>query len=134
MRRLLGPLAMVITSLVVTGCASFSEKQASITGRLVCRTPVALPAEATAEVNMMDVSAQTNPPAVLAQLSMRASGGWPIRFVLKYDRKRVIPGHQYAVSATVLCNGRPWLITDTVNHFMEWNRIVGAEVILRPAQ
>jgi len=126
-----GGLAAALLSLALFGCATWKEKEASITGTVTCRQLIPIPTNAVVEVRLIE---RSGGQATLAECKMPAPRQWPIPFVLKCDLKRLAAGQQCAVQGSILVEGKPWMVTDTVNHFMEWGRIAHAEVFLQPTR
>jgi len=122
---------VVLLSVALLGCATWREREALIVGTLTCRQLVSIPTNAVVEVRLVE---RSEGQATLAETRMPAPRRWPIHFVLKYDPRLLTAGQQCAVQGSILVEGKPWMVTDTVNHFMEWDRIARAEVIVRAGQ
>jgi putative lipoprotein len=85
-----------------------------IDGSVSTREPVALPADATLTVELLDVSKADAQAGRLARLSLPGGGRQlPLPFELPYYRADVQPGHRYSVRATLTSSGGALLYTTT---------------------
>ena len=79
---------------------------ASITGIVSYRERVALLPNDVIEVQLLDISRQDVPAAVIAKQHITQPGQVPIPFKLAYDPAKINPAHKYAVLARILSNGQ----------------------------
>lgn len=118
-----------------TSCKSTDSEHvrfATINGTVASRPPMVVPANAVVEVQLLAVEGGGSPKRGVASATLSNPGEMPIKFRLSYPVGAYRVGTQHAVEARILVDGRPWMVTETVNHFMAEGRIVGAEVIVRP--
>ncbi|WP_310448195.1 YbaY family lipoprotein [Thiobacillus sp.] len=100
--------------LTVPGYAAPLTALDRIDGSVSTREPVALPADATLTVELLDVSKADAQAGRLARLSLPGGGRQlPLPFELPYYRADVQPGHRYSVRATLTSSGGALLYTTT---------------------
>ncbi len=107
---------------------------ATINGTVTSRPPMVVPANAVVEVQLFAIEGGASAKRGVASASLSNPGEMPIKFQLSYPVGAYRAGTQHAVEARILVNGQPWMVTETVNHFMADGRIVGAEVVVRPTR
>jgi putative lipoprotein len=86
---------------------------ARLHGTAAWREPVTLPADATLEVTVEDVSRADARAEVVARELIREPGSLPAPFTIDYPMDRILPGHRYGVRGRVEQQGRLLFITDT---------------------
>jgi uncharacterized lipoprotein YbaY len=103
MRALLG-LALAPAVCCVAGPAEAGS--ARLTGTVVYRERVALPADSEVEVKLLEIGRAGAPARTLARQVIPRPGQPPIPFELRYDSKAVIPEETYQVEARITVGGR----------------------------
>lgn len=102
---------------IVAGCAGKALPTAEtgmVTGTVAYRERMALPPDAVVQVQLSDVSLQDVAAQALAETSLSPKGRQvPLPFELRYDPAKVVPGHRYAVRATIRSEGQLLFTTDT---------------------
>ncbi len=100
-----------------------------ITGTVVYRERMLLPAGAEAEVTLEDVSLADAPATVLGTVTVPATTS-PTRFTLPYDATAMAEGHSYALRAAIRADGA--LLFTTTDHIaFEPARLDGYELLVR---
>lgn len=86
---------------------------AEVTGTVVSREPIALPATAVIKVQLVDVSRADAAAIVLGEQVLQAGGKQvPFEFVITYDPARIEANHVYAVQARIENDGQLLFISD----------------------
>jgi putative lipoprotein len=88
---------------------------ATIQGEASYRERIALRPGAVLEVELLDISRADAPSQRLASISIKAQGQVPIPFVLHYDPAMIEPNRTYAVTATLILQGKVICRSDTVH-------------------
>lgn len=127
-------LAAVLLSLLTSGGCTTNrvEKMETITGTVTYLQRIAMPPGAVVEVKLVETHKDTNKTIVEKKISR--SGQVPVPFTLVCHPKQVRPDRKYAVQARILVDGKPWYVTQTVNHQIRNGRIAHADIILQPAR
>jgi putative lipoprotein len=79
---------------------------ASISGMVSYRERIALLTNDVIEVQLLDVSRQDVPAAVIAKQNIISHHQVPVPFKISYDPAKINPAHTYAVQARILRNGQ----------------------------
>ncbi len=79
---------------------------ASITGTVSYRERIALLPQDEVEIQLLDVSRQDAPAAVIAKQNITPHRQMPVPFKISYDPAKINPTHIYAVQARILRNGQ----------------------------
>jgi len=79
---------------------------AALTGQVTYRERMALPPDATLEVQLLDVSRADARATVHAAARLSGPGQVPLTFTLNFDDKVIDPRHTYALSARITSGGR----------------------------
>ncbi|MCB4769684.1 YbaY family lipoprotein [Ancylobacter sp. Lp-2] len=87
----------------------------TLSGTVYYRERIALPPGAIVEVRLLDVSKADAPARTLARTRIRPQGQVPIPYELSVNAARILPGHRYALRASILVGGRIWF-TSTTHH------------------
>ena len=134
MHRAVTCLVVGLLVLLACGCATSTpvEKMERLTGTVTYLQRIAMPPDAVVEVKLVEVQQGANKTIVEKRITNPSAV--PVSFTLVYDPRAVHPGRQYVVQARILANGKPWYVTQTVNHQMSGGRIAHADVILQPAR
>lgn len=102
--------------LVLQSACSKSEEVAktdtTISGTALYRERMALPADASFEATIEDVSRADASAPVLARTRIEPAGQPPFRFSMSYDPAKVQAGHDYAIRARVTRAGELLFTTD----------------------
>ena len=90
-----------------SGGPQSSAAQPTISGTVVYRERMALPADAAIEVKLQDLSGANGMPNTIAE-TVFGSGGKqvPISFQLSYNPSDINPAHKYQVQANIRVNGK----------------------------
>lgn len=113
-------LSLVALLATLAACTTMPEPgpepgTATLTGTATYRERIALPPDSRLVVAISDVSLADAPSVTIAQNETATAGKQvPLPFSLGYDRTRIQPGRDYAVSARILDGqGQLAWITDT---------------------
>ena len=79
---------------------------AHITGTIYFKQRITLLPNDVVEVQLLDISRQDTPAAVIARQNITQPDRVPIPFKLIYDPANINPAHKFAVLARVLSNGQ----------------------------
>ncbi|MBX8813432.1 META domain-containing protein [Ochrobactrum sp. MR34] len=110
----LGGSAMILSSTMPTQSIA-SEK--TIRGTVMYRERIALPPEATLNVQLLDVSLADAPAQVIAEQQLSNIPSAPIPFELKFDSSKLVAKHTYALQARISAGDTLWFINDTRHEF-----------------
>lgn len=90
--------------LMLLGCednVSEPPTLASLRGDVVYLPRIALPEDASVQVQLQDVSLQDVAAKVISEQTLHAPGQVPIAFELKYDPASLLPRHSYSLQARI---------------------------------
>lgn len=104
----------LIALVVVLEAAPSMAKTRTLTGTVMYRERMALPPSAVVEVKLLDVSRADTPAGVIAQTVIRPRGQVPIPYRLTFNDVKIMPGHTYALRASIRVGGR-LLFTSTTH-------------------
>jgi putative lipoprotein len=122
---------LLLSLLASGGCATTPvEKMETITGTVTYFQRIAMPPGATVELKLVEVRRGSNKTIVEKMIGNPAQV--PVSFTLAYNSKKMASDRKYAVQARILVDGKPWYVTQTVNHQMRNGRIAHADIILQP--
>lgn len=110
----LGGSAMILSSAMPTQSIA-SEK--TIRGSVMYRERIALPPEASLDIQLIDVSLADAPAQVIAEQKIDHLKSSPIPFELKFDSSKLIANHTYALQARISAGDTLWFINDTRHEF-----------------
>lgn len=118
--------SLLVAALCGAGAAMLSPLSAqaattTLRGSVTYQERMALP-PAVLEVRLLDTSLADAKAPVLARTSLRTTRQVPIPFTLTFNRALLLPGHSYALEATLFVEGRPWFITTTHNPVPDDNK------------
>jgi putative lipoprotein len=100
-------LGLFITCAVAPGPAL--AETLTLSGEVTYRERIALPADATLSVHLVDAAATTDTPArIEAEAAIAAGGQVPLTFTLNFDDRVIEAGHSYALVAEISANGAVW--------------------------
>lgn len=100
-----------------------AELDGRLTGNVLYRERIALPADAVVNVQLQDVSRADAAADVLAQQTIATAGKQvPIPFELRYSAARVDPMHRYAVRAEIRDAASTLLFTTATQHSVTLER------------
>jgi len=127
-------LVILLPVLLATGGCSATriEKMEAITGTVTYLQRIAMPPGAVVEVKLVETHKGANKTIVEKKISR--PGQVPVPFALGYPPKEMRPDRKYSVQARILVDGKPWYVTQTVNHQLRNGRIAHADIILQPAK
>jgi len=99
------------------GGGSGAQARGVITGTVLYRERIALPADAQVEVRLEDVTRADAPADVIAEKTVAADGTQvPIPFELRYAPERIQPNHRYAVRASIRAPSGDLMFAATTQH------------------
>lgn len=84
-----------------------------LTGEIAYRERIALPDNATALIQLVDVSLADAPAKVISAQTISPAGQVPIRFALPFEASDIEARNRYAVQARIEVDGQLWFINDT---------------------
>lgn len=107
------PILLTLAAFVLfVGASCKSPPQLRLVGRVVPRTPVALPPEALLEVQVADVTRTDAAPLIVARCIIQPLGVPPWKFTLRADSLASLdPSHIYSLTARVLADGKLRLVS-----------------------
>jgi len=123
-------VALVI---VVGACAANPPKHDSVRGSATFTDQVELPAGASFEAVLEDVSRADAAATPVGNSRLDPAGQPPFRFQIDYDRKVIDASHRYAVRARIMADGRVIFTSDTVYPVLTGGAGDKVDIILRPA-
>lgn len=101
--------AMLAILLICTGSAL--AERVTITGQVTYRERIALPPNGTLNIGLVDLAAPGQ-PRVSAKGAIATPGQVPLTFTLNFEDSVVLPGHQYALTASISAgDGTVWFTT-----------------------
>ena len=112
------------------------QTMTTLSGNVIYRSRMALPAGAVVKVTLQDISKADAPAEPIASATIPAEGSQvPIPFQLEYDRSRILDNHSYSVSARIEDEqGRLLFISDTRTVVITGgNPVDNVTVMTRPA-
>lgn len=101
-------LAVAPVALTVAGHAAFAEEMVRLTGEVIYRERMALPANAVLELTLQDVSLADAPAKTITTYRATIQGGSPIRFGLSYPKDKLDERYRYSLRAQILVDGQMW--------------------------
>jgi len=119
-------------AIVVSACAATPSKHEAVRGSATFSEQVELPAGASFEAVLEDVSRADVAATPVGNSRLDPAGDPPFRFEIDYDRKVIDPSHRYAVRARVTDNGRVIFTSDTVYPVLTGGAGDKIEIVLRP--
>jgi putative lipoprotein len=126
-------VALSLSLLASGGCTTTRlEKMETITGTATYFQHIAMPPGTVVELKLVEAHKGKN--RTIVEKKITNPGQVPVPFTLVYNPKQMRPDRKYAVQARILVEGKPWYVTQTVNHQMRNGRIVHADIILQSAQ
>jgi putative lipoprotein len=124
---------LLLVLLASGGCTTTRvEKMGAITGTVTYFQRIAMPPGAVVELKLVEAHKGAN--KTIVERKITSPGEVPVPFTLGYNPKEMRPDRKYAVQARILVDGKPWYVTQTVNHQMRNGRIAHADIILQPAK
>jgi putative lipoprotein len=104
---------------------------AHVTGSVSIRERIALPPGYVLRVELRDISRQDAPSEEISSVELRPRHQPPIRYSLRFDRRRINPASLYSVSARILIDRRLAFISDQINPVLTRGRPDSADIMLR---
>ncbi|MCI3181859.1 hypothetical protein C5708_16565 [Caulobacter sp. CCUG 60055] len=111
--RVLVPVAALTALAACETAAPPPAKTAAVTGSVTYRERILLAPPARVTVTLSDVSLMDAPSKTIATQTIDGVQSGPVNFRLDYDPARIVPNHDYAVSARFEVGGKLRFITDT---------------------
>jgi putative lipoprotein len=128
--------ASLIVSALLACMASFSPVVAraagQIRGTITYRARIAPPTHAVALVSLRDVSLADAPSEEISSIEFRPKHLPHLPFVLRYDPRRIHPGHTYSVSARILVDGRLAFISTRMYPVITRGASRTADIVVEP--
>lgn len=124
---------MLVKDCVVdkTAAAQFS----AVSGTITYLVRMALPPQATIQVQLQDVSLADAPAKVIAEAKFPLGDKQvPVPFTLKYDAEKIDPKHRYSVSARVMVGAELKFVTDQAYSVITEGNPTKVDLILKPAK
>jgi putative lipoprotein len=91
---------------------AFAERM-TLTGQVTYRERIALPPNGSLSVNLIDLATPAT-PTVAARATLGGPGQVPLTFTLHFEDSVVLPGHAYALTATIADeSGAVWFTNAT---------------------
>ena len=122
--------------ILVKDCAL--EKPAApdtVTGTITYLTRIALPPQATIEVQLLDTSLEDSPATVITEEKFElANRQVPVPFTLKYNPAKIDPKHTYSVSARILIGTILKFASDQAYPVITQGKPQKVDLILKPAK
>jgi putative lipoprotein len=111
--------------------ASSANDGTTLTGTLAYRERVALPADAIAEISLVDATTQDVAAPVIAKATLQSEGKQvPLPFSLHYDASRIDKTHLYTARATIRSGGQLLFTTDQVRGVITQGNPTHVDLIL----
>ena len=118
--------------IVLGACAANPPKHDAVRGSATFSEQVELPAGASFEAVLEDVSRADVAATPVGNSRLDPAGQPPFRFEIDYDRKVIDPGHRYAVRARIMDNGHVIFTSDTVYPVLTGGAGDKVDIVLRP--
>ena len=135
-----GAIVMFAVFLVATmsACAAPQSTPApatGVTGTLTFVVKSSLPADAVAEVNLVDVTAKPGEPQVIGTQSITiGSQASPIPFDVKYDASKINSEHSYGIAAKIVKGNDEYFTTSEPTPVLTQGKpSSGVDVVLKGA-
>ncbi|MBN1145882.1 MAG: YbaY family lipoprotein [Anaerolineales bacterium] len=108
------------------------QASASLTGTLTYREKIALPANAVAYVQLIDLSVGDTPAGWVGKLTITHPGQAPIPFGIQYDPNQINPAHLYSIKASIEDGAGNLLFATSHNYpvLTLGNPVDGVEIVL----
>jgi uncharacterized lipoprotein YbaY len=108
-----GRIAIAIVCATLASCSLFKSepKFTALEGSATSTEPLLLSQNATLVIELSDTTRGDARPDVLAKERLERPAKWPIHFSLIYDQRAVLPGHRYALVATLYSGPDVTLVT-----------------------
>ena len=115
MLKYLNLKTILLCCLVILGGSACGANGASVTGTITYDQRTALPADATIQVQIQDVSLADAPAEVIGDITMPADGKQvPIPYEVKYNPDEIQDNHSYSMSVRIEdSRGKLLFISDT---------------------
>ena len=104
--RVLVPVAALTALAACETAAPPPARTAAVTGSVTYRERILLAPPARVTVTLSDVSLMDAPSKTIATQTIDGVQSGPVNFRLDYDPARIVPNHDYAVSADAGGHGR----------------------------
>lgn len=139
LRRGAMALFAAFTLATITACAApaatpTAAPSAGVTGKLVFEVTTPLPADAVAEINLVDVTVEPGEPSVVASQQITiGSQTSPLAFDVKYDASKINKEHTYGIAAKIVKGNEIYFSTTQPKDVITQGNPVGdVEVPLAP--
>jgi putative lipoprotein len=112
-----------------------SAAVSEVTGTVTYLVRIALPPQATIQIQLQDVSQADAPATVIAGVGILLGNKQvPVPFALRYDAGKIDPKHRYSVSARVLIGTDLKFVTDQAYPVITLGNPTKVDLILKPAK
>jgi uncharacterized lipoprotein YbaY len=109
---LIAGLMVVALAACATPPAATSAPATSVTGKLVFEATTPLPADAVAEINLVDITVESGEPQVVGSQQITiGSQASPIAFTVKYDASKINKEHTYGIAAKIVKGNEVYFVT-----------------------
>ena len=134
MYRSLTAMAFGLALVLLPACGGMQAQQSemsTLTGTVVYRERMMIPAGSEVVVRLEDVSKMDVAAELLGETRFVPAGGPPFEFSLQYNPERIVPRHRYAVRAAIYFGGR--LQFTSTEHIDPFTGEQPVEVLVRRA-
>lgn len=119
--------------IIVGACAATPPKHDVVRGSATLSEPIALPATASFEAVLEDISRADAAATPVGNSRLDPAGQPPLRFEIDYDRKVIDPSHRYAVRARIMADDRVIFTSDRVYPVLTGGAGDKVDIVMRPA-
>lgn len=131
-----GPITSTPTASTAGNAPADLQLDGILTGTVLYRQRIALPAGSVVEIQLQDVSKADAPAEIIASQAITTSGeNVPIPFALTYDPATIAERNSYALSARILVNGElAWINTTRHTVLTQGAPTSGVVVLVNPSR
>lgn len=104
--------APLVIGMLAAPMASFATEK-TVSGEVLYREHIALPANAVLTVQLVDISLADAPASVIGKQIVDPAGQVPIKFTIAFDPAVIQGKAQYALEARITVDNTIWFINDT---------------------
>jgi uncharacterized lipoprotein YbaY len=128
-------LAALLLTATLVGCGGSGtgdgDSGPTVTGTVTYLARIAMPPNATIEVTVSDISS-SGAQVLLGKQTIDEPGAVPVPYSVTYDPADVVETDTYAVKATILRDGHPWMANiDVVPVITDGNPTTDVEVVVK---
>lgn len=112
--RTIAFVILVTLAATLAACAGNAASQANISGTVTYLQRIALPAGATLNVALVDISLADAPAVMLGAYSSQPQTQVPLPFTIEYNPADIVDNHTYALQAEIRdAEGKLWFRNTT---------------------